>query len=230
MKSISNKRVLVTGGTEGLGKELVVQLTQKGAKVATFSRSADRVRALLDEYPSNYVFQADISRKEDIHRISGETFAALGRIDILINNASTLGVTPLKLLLDTECETFEAVLEANLLGPFRLATAVLPSMITQNGGLIINISSDAAVNGYPRWGAYAASKAGLDQLSRVFNAELSEFGIHTVAVDPGDMKTTLHFAAIPDANPDSLKDPALAAKQLIEFIERGDFSKERIKL
>lgn len=148
----------------------------------------------------------------------------------MINNASSLGPTPLPLLLDSACEDLEDVMQTNFLGPFRLIKALAPGMLTQKSGLILNISSDAAINGYPGWGAYAASKAALDQLTRVTNAELRASGVFSVAVDPGDMNTPMHLSAIPDANVSALKDPALSARQLADFIEAGDYAAERIRL
>ena len=135
-----------------------------------------------------------------------------------MNNASTLGVTPLQLLLDTDCETFESVLQTNLIGPFRLTKAALPSLLLNGEGTVVNISSDAAVNGYAKWGAYGVSKAGLDQLSRVWSAELAEHGVRFVSIDPGDMNTPMHAAAIPDADFASLKNPRTAALELLEFL------------
>lgn len=228
--SIKNLRVLVTGGTSGLGRGLVEALSNEGARVVTFARREDEVAQLRKAFPGITAFTADISRKEDIHRIAALSFDALGSVDVLIQNASYLGASPLRLLLDTECEDLSAVLEANVLGPFRLAKAILPGMITQEKGLLVHISSDAAVNAYPSWGGYSASKAALDHLSRVWQAELGEHGIRSVAVDPGDMRTPMHFAAVPGADPEQLKDPRVAARQLVERIRSGDFGEGRVRL
>jgi NAD(P)-dependent dehydrogenase (short-subunit alcohol dehydrogenase family) len=216
---LENLRVLISGGTSGLGLALHAELERRGAKVVSFARRA-----------SGKAFAADISKKEDIYAIAAQAYAALGGIDVLVNNASSLGPTPLPLILDSQCEDAEAVLQTNLLGPFRLIKAIAPGMVTRKSGLIVNISSDAAVNGYPGWSAYAASKAALDQLTRVANAELRDLGVHSVAVDPGDMNTPMHFQAIPGADPQALKDPKLAAGQLADFIATGDFAAERIRL
>lgn len=222
--SIKGLRFLISGGTSGLGRALVTELSSRGANVATFARHAKGL-------PKGVTFfEADIGRKEHIYAIAAQAYAALGGVDVLINNASSLGPTPLPLLLDVQCEDLEAVMQTNFLGPFRLIKAIAPGMLTQKRGLIVNISSDAAINGYPGWGAYASSKAALDQLTRVTNAELRESGVYSVAVDPGDMNTPMHLAAIPDANVASLKDPALSAKQLADFIETGDYTTERIRL
>ncbi len=228
--SIQGTRVLVSGGTSGLGRALVEALLREGAQVATFARSKDALSALKADFPEVTVFPADISRKEDIHRIAALSFQALGRVDVLIHNASYLGATPLRLLLDTECEDFEAVLQANVLGPFRLSKAILPGMITQGRGLIVHISSDAAVSAYSTWGGYSVSKAASDHLSKIWTTELEGQGVRSVAVDPGDMRTPMHFAAVPGADPEHLKDPHVAARQLIERIGSGDFGNGRVRL
>lgn len=229
-QSLKDLRILISGGTSGLGRALVETLSEEGAKVATFARNEREIAALKKAFPQITAFPADISRKEDIHRISALAFQALGGVDVLIQNASYLGATPLRLLLDTECEDLTAVLEANVLGPFRLAKAILPGMLTQKQGLLVHISSDAAVSAYPAWGGYSASKAALDHLSRIWQAELGEFGIKSVAVDPGDMRTPMHFAAVPGAKPEELKDPKVSARQLVERIRSGDFGEGRVRL
>lgn len=227
---IQGIRVLVSGGTSGLGRALVDALLKEGARVATFARREGELAALTAEFPKLTVFQADISRKEEIHRIAALSFQALSGVDVLVHNASYLGATPLQPLLDTECEDFEAVLQTNVLGPFRLSKAILPSMITQGKGLIVHISSDAAVNAYPTWGAYSVSKAASDHLSRIWTAELEGQGVRSVAVDPGDMRTPMHFAAVPGADPEKLKDPRAAASQLMECIRNGDIGEGRVRL
>src|SRR6185369_17167166 len=116
------------------------------------------------------------------------------------NNASTLGPVPLRLLLDTDCEDLEQALAVNLVGPFRLTKVVLGQMVLRGRGLVVNVTSDAALEAYPRWGAYGASKAALEQLGRVWAAELQETGVRVLAVDPGEMDTRMHADAIPDAD------------------------------
>ncbi|MHA2252913.1 MAG: SDR family oxidoreductase [Candidatus Kariarchaeaceae archaeon] len=213
-----NTRVLITGGTKGLGKALAVNLNELGAKVAIVARTKEQISELIEKHPSIIGIQADISAKEDIHKISGQALGQLGGIDVLINNASSLGVTPLQPLLETQCEDFSEVLETNLLGPFRLIKAVLPSMLLNKLGVIINISSDAAVSAYETWGAYSISKAALDHLSRIWQEELNGKNIRLLSVDPGDMATDMHLAAIPDANISELYQPQNVATDLIRFV------------
>jgi NAD(P)-dependent dehydrogenase (short-subunit alcohol dehydrogenase family) len=147
---------------------------------------------------------------------------ALGGLDVLVNNASSLGPVPLALLADTECEDLERAWATNVLGPFRLTKALLGSLAAtaREGGvpLVVNISSDAAVTPYAGWGAYGASKAALAHLSRIWDAELAAEGIRVVSIDPGDMDTPLHELAVPDADRSSLKNPEQAAAEIVELI------------
>ena len=165
----------------------------------------------------------DVSRKEDIHVIALQILGRLGGLDVLINNASALGPTPLALLADTDCEDMERALAANLLGPFRLTKALLGALAASaregRAPIVVNVSSDAAVNAYPRWGAYGASKAALLQLSRIWKEELEPEGIGVLSLDPGDMDTPLHAAAVPEADRSLLKRPDAAARELINVID-----------
>src|SRR5437879_13714656 len=120
----------------------------------------------------------------------------LGRLHVLVNNASALGPTPLALLGETDCEDFERALATNVLGPFRLTKALLGALAASarggRGAAVLNVSSDAAINAYPRWGAYGASKAALHHLSRIWDEELTAEGVRVLPIDPGDMDTALH--------------------------------------
>lgn len=214
----AGKRVLVTGGSHGLGRGLSLTLSRLGAQVVSVARGSDGLARLKAECPALQTIQADVSDKSAIYAIAGEAAGLLGGIDVLFNNASHLGHTPLRLLLDSDCEALELALQTNLLAPFRLAKAVAPGMLLQHGGLMVNISSDAAVNPYPTWGAYSVSKAGLDHLTRIFDAELRGQGIRFLAIDPGDMDTDLYRAAIPEGDYQSLSDPMTVASRLLQVL------------
>jgi NAD(P)-dependent dehydrogenase (short-subunit alcohol dehydrogenase family) len=219
---LAGLRVAITGGTSGLGLALVQALSARGARVAFIARDAAGVRRVAHDLPGSHGIVGDIARRDDIHPIALQVTAALGGLDVLINNASSLGPVPLALLADTECEDLEAALAANLLGPFRLGKAVLGALAASARGgaasLVLNISSDAAVTPYPGWGAYGASKAALHHLSRIWDAELREHGVRVFSVDPGDMDTPLHALAVPDADPATLKRPADAARPIVALI------------
>jgi NAD(P)-dependent dehydrogenase (short-subunit alcohol dehydrogenase family) len=216
------RAALITGASQGLGRALAFELAQAGLKLALVARDKQRlyetVRSLRALDAEAVGIAADIGDKRAIHRIAGEAQALLGPIDLLIHNASTLGPTPLKLLLDTECEDFARVLETNLLGPFRLSKVLVGAMALRGTGLVVHVSSDAAVEAYPRWGAYAVSKAALDHLSRVFAAELEGLGVRMLAIDPGEMDTAMHRAAIPDADPRTLARPEDVAARIARLL------------
>jgi NAD(P)-dependent dehydrogenase (short-subunit alcohol dehydrogenase family) len=218
-EALRGLRVLITGGTSGLGLALVRQLHASGARVAFVARTEARVHAVAAELPGTIGIVGDVAAKQEIHRIALQTLGCLGGLDVLVNNASELGPTPLRLLSDTECEDLEHVLATNLVGPFRLTKAVLGALAAsareQRGAIVLNISSDAAVNAYARWGAYGTSKAALAHLTRIWNAELAPLGIKLLALDPRDMDTPMHAAAMPDADRSELKRPEIAARELI---------------
>ena len=217
-----HKNILITGGTSGLGRALALHLNEAGAKVAVIARTRQAINDLVRTYPRIIGIQGDVSSKEAIYPIAGEVHTRLGDVDVLFNVASYLGKSPLRMLMDTDCEDFEKVLQTNLVGPFRLTKAILPSMLLKQQGVVVNISSDAAVTPYAGWGAYGSSKAAVDQLTAIFQEELGELGVRFFAVDPGDMNTPMHFAAVPNADPTQLRDPRDSARRLLELVETGD--------
>src|SRR5207244_609647 len=171
-------------------------------------------------HPLAYGIVGDVAEKEHIYPIALQIAGGLGGLDVLINNASSLGPVPLALLADTECEDLETALATNLVGPFRLTKALLGALgaAAREGrpAIVVNIISDAAVTPYAGWGAYGASKAALLHLSRIWEQELEAHGIRVVAIDPGDMDTPLHALAVPDADPATLKRPADAAREIAD--------------
>ena len=215
-------RVALTGGTSGLGLALVRELLDRHARVAFVARTRDSVQRVAADHAGASGIVGDVSRKEDTYPIAMQVLAALGGLDVLINNASSLGPTPLTLLADTDCEDVERALATNVLGPFRLTKALLGSLASSaregSGALVLNVSSDAATSAYPQWGAYGASKAALHHMSRIWNEELEAEGIAVLSLDPGDMDTPLHAAAVPDADRTLLKRPEAAARELADAI------------
>jgi len=215
-------RVAITGGTSGLGLALVRELLIRGAQVAFVARRRDGVERVVREHPGAHGIVGDVSKKDDIHPIAIQILGVLGGLDVLVNNASDLGPARLALLADTECEDLERALRTNVLGPFRLTKVLLGALASSaregRGAVVLNVSSDAAINPYPRWGAYGASKAALHHLSRMWNEELTAEGIRVLSLDPGDMDTPLHAMAMPDADPSELKRPETAARELADAI------------
>ena len=224
-------RIAITGGTSGLGKALATALRDAGARVAIVARTRAGIEDLVGKTPGLHGVVGDVSSKRDIYPIAMQLLAALGGMDVLINNASTLGPVPLAPLADTNCEDLELALQTNLLGPFRLTKALLGSLAASaregRHALVLNISSDAAINAYANWGAYGASKAALHHLSRIWDQELSLQGVHVLSLDPGDMDTPLHALAVPDADRATLKSPAIAARELLATIRSLLLEEER---
>lgn len=215
--------VLITGGSRGLGLALAHELGERGARLALVSPNAGRLQLAAEQLSARGVrvltIRADVGDKEAIHRIVGQAQAVLGPIDVLVHNASTLGPTPLASLLDTDCEDFTRALEVNLVGPFRLTKALAAGMLVRGRGLIAHISSDAAVESYPDWGAYGVSKAALDRLSCQWAAELTNTAVRVLSIDPGEMNTDMHRDALPSADPSTLLAPRLVARRIVRILE-----------
>ncbi|HXB53392.1 MAG TPA: SDR family oxidoreductase [Vicinamibacteria bacterium] len=223
---LRGRSVLITGGSRGLGAALGRALARKGARVVLVARGRADLEGVVAEIRASggeaHALVADVSQAEAIPPLVGAAAALVGPIDLLVHNASTLGRLPLRLLLETEAEELQRVLETNLVGPFRLTKAVAGSMLLRGRGLVLHISSDAAVVGYPRWGAYGISKAALDHLARIAAAELRGTGVRFLAVDPGEMNTRMHADAVPDEDPGSLRDPARVAERILALIEHAE--------
>jgi NAD(P)-dependent dehydrogenase (short-subunit alcohol dehydrogenase family) len=219
---LAGRGVLITGGSRGLGNALAHELGRRGARLllvargeGELERTAAAVRAAGGEA---HAYAADVGDRDAVHRIAGVAAAVLGETDVVVHDASTLGPTPLRLLADTACEDLQRVLDVNLVGPFRLTKALLGPMLLRGRGLIVHLSSDAAVEAYPRWGAYGAAKAALDHLARIWAAELTGTGVRFLGIDPGEMDTAMHAAAVPDADRSALARPAEVAVAVADLL------------
>ncbi|HEV8325420.1 MAG TPA: SDR family oxidoreductase [Myxococcota bacterium] len=216
---------IVTGASRGLGAALARRLAAEGARVVLVARGAEELTRVADQIRAAggeaHALAADVGDKDAVHAIAGAAAALVGPVDLLVHNASTLGPTPLRLLLDTECEDLEQVLAVNLVGPFRLTKVVAGSMVLRGRGTVVHVTSDAATSAYPRWGAYGVSKAALEHLGRIWAAELEGSGVRVVTFDPGEMDTQMHRDAIPDADPATLADPAEVAARLLAQLRGG---------
>ena len=210
---LSQKVCLVTGASRGLGRALSLEYARLGARLVINSRQTSaealaeterQVQALGAQVISVI---ADVSRRADVERLAGGALARFGRVDVLVNNASALGPTPMPYLTDYPIDDFELVMRTNLIAPFMLTRALLGQMLARNSGSIINLSSDAGVVGYPTWGAYGVSKAALDQLTRTWAAELEDTGVRINSVDPGDMNTAMKRSSEPDGDPSQWPEP-----------------------
>jgi NAD(P)-dependent dehydrogenase (short-subunit alcohol dehydrogenase family) len=190
---------LITGASRGLGRTLAGFLAAHGDHLIITARGAGaleeaaaELRALGAEVVARPGDVADAGHRHALARAAQEA----GRLDLLVNNASLLGPSPQPPLAGYPLAALEQVLAANVLAPLGLVQATLP-LLRAAQGLVVNISSDAAVGGYEGWGGYGASKAALDLLSLTLANELRDEGVAVVAVDPGDMRTQMQQDAFP---------------------------------
>lgn len=221
---VRGRGVLVTGAGRGLGRELALELGRAGARLALVARTATEVEsvavAVRAAGGSAWALPADVGDPdpEAARRLAGAAQALVGPIELVVHAAATLGPTPLALLHDSKPAELDVAFQVNALGPFRLTQALLGPMLAHRRGTIVLVTSDAAVEAYPTWGAYGASKAALEQLGRVWAKELEESGVRVVAVDPGEMDTRLHAEALPEADRTPLADPARVARWLARVL------------
>ncbi len=193
------KVAVITGASRGLGEVVARFLAGQGYALVLTARHAEplqKVAAALASYnvPVSTVI-GDVA--DAAHRAAVVNAAqALGGLAVLVNNASDLGVSPLLPLADFPLEALERVFKINVVAPIALIQAALPAL-KANGGLVINLSSDAAKGGYPTWGGYGLTKAALDLASLTLANELRDSGVSVVSVDPGDMRTVMHQDAFP---------------------------------
>lgn len=204
------KVALVTGGSSGLGRELVRALSADGWRVVTDARNGDALAQETHGLDGVEAIPGDVTDFE--HRDSlTAAVRGLGRLDLLVNNASTLGPTPLLQLARRTVEDLPEVWRTNVGAPFALALAALPDLLASDG-VLLSISSDAAVEHYDGWGLYGASKAALDHLTLTLAAENPQ--LHAYAVDPGDMRTPMHQAAFPGEDISDRPEPASVIPRL----------------
>jgi NAD(P)-dependent dehydrogenase (short-subunit alcohol dehydrogenase family) len=213
---------MVTGASKGLGLALTRALAERGWSVVVDARDGDTLGRATADLPGVTALSGDVA--DPAHR--AELVAAverLGRLDVLVNNASTLGASPLPRLEALALDTFRQTLEVNVVAPLALVQAVLP-LLRATGGRILNVTSDAGVEGYETWGAYGSSKAALEQLSNVLAAE--EPGVRVYWVDPGDMRTDMHQDAFPGEDISDRPPPEDSVPGLLALLD-GDLPSGR---
>lgn len=212
---------IVTGGTRGLGRAMVEHLTSDGWRVVFDARRSHDVERTLHEVGSSSRAIELIGVPGDITdaRHRSQLADAIGErgLDLLINNAGALGPSPLPRLVDVDPAVVLNLLETNVVAPLRLVAEFL-TPLKRAGGVIVNITSDAAVEAYGGWGAYGASKAALDHVSKVLAVEHPELAIY--AFDPGDMRTDMHQAAFPGEDISDRPLPETVAPELMRLVER----------
>ena len=219
---------VITGASRGLGLALARALASRGWSLVIDARGAEaleRARAELADDGTVRAIAGDVAEESHRRRLLEES-RALGRLDLLVNNASLLGPSPQRGLADYPLEVLEEVYRANAFAPLRLVQMALPLLRTSGHGRVVNITSDAAVEGYEGWGGYGSSKAALEQLSNVLAAEHPDLRVYWV--DPGDMNTQMQREAFPGEDVSDRPPPEESVPGLLRLIE-GDLPSGRYR-
>jgi NAD(P)-dependent dehydrogenase (short-subunit alcohol dehydrogenase family) len=215
---MTTRTALVTGASRGLGRALTAALSDRGWRLVLDGRDADRLAAAVTALGHPDLVTAVAGDVADPRHRAALAEAVGPRLDLLVNNASELGPSPLPPLADLRAEDFLRVLAVNAVAPMALVQAVLPALRSAHG-TVVNISSDAAVEAYEGWGGYGASKAALDQFTAVLAVELPELRVY--AVDPGDMATDMHQAAFPGEDISDRPEPESVAPVFAALVASG---------
>lgn len=210
---------VVTGASQGLGRALATELAAAGWSLVTDARSGDALAEAMADLPGgpHPAIAGDVA--DPAHRRELVDVAAeLGGARLLVNNASTLGASPLPRFADLAPATYLRILEVDVVAPLALTAGLLPQL-RRHSGTVVNLSSDAAVEAYEAWGGYGSAKAALDHASRVLAAE--EPLVRVYALDPGDMRTQMHQDAFPGEDISDRPEPASVVPALLALLE-GD--------
>jgi len=209
---------LITGASQGLGRALAEALAARGWRLVVDARRRDRLDAAvaaMSDSPEVIAIEGDVADPD--HR--SELVAAvnrLGRLDLLVNNASTLGASPLPSLDTIDLDVLRRVYEVNVFAPVALTQPLL-AMLAENGGTVVNVTSDAGVEAYETWGGYGSSKAALEQLSAILGAEQPK--VRVLVVDPGDMRTEMHQDAFPGEDISDRPVPETVVPHLLTLVD-----------
>jgi NAD(P)-dependent dehydrogenase (short-subunit alcohol dehydrogenase family) len=211
---------LITGASKGLGLEVARLYADRGARLVIAARGAEALQeaaAELRRKTEVVTLAADVSQEAE--RLVEAGLDRFGHIDVLVNNASELGPSPMPALESLPWQEMERIIRVNVTAPLHLTQLVLPQMRRHRAGVIINVTSDAGVEAYAGWGGYGASKAALEYMSRVLAAELEGSGVRVYVVDPGDMNTEMHRQAEPGVDLSGLPGPELSAPAFVRLVE-----------
>jgi NAD(P)-dependent dehydrogenase (short-subunit alcohol dehydrogenase family) len=226
---------LITGASRGLGLEIARAYARRGLHLILTARCAEALNTAtseLQQITPIVAIAGDVADPAHVERLVSAGLQRFGHIDVLINNASELGPSPMPELQQLPVRAFQDILRVNVVGPLELIQQVLPGMRQRGSGLIVNVTSDAGVEAYPTWGGYGASKAALEHLSRVLAAEIDGSGVRVFVVDPGDMDTAMHRAAEPGVDLSNLAKPQQVApafvRLLAEPVPFGRFEAQRM--
>jgi len=217
---LEGRRIVLTGASRGLGRALAEAFAREGARqVLTATRSAglaSALRACADAGGEAHGVELDLGDLASVDRAAAESVAALGRVDVLVNNAGLLGERGE--LAEYPIELFERVMAVNVTGTLRLTQAVLPAMA--DGGAIVNVTSGAA--GRATWGAYAVSKLAVEGITGMLRRELAPRGVRCVAINPGPARTAMRAAAYPGEDPATVPHPSALVEPFIAIAAGAD--------
>ncbi|HEV8338212.1 MAG TPA: SDR family oxidoreductase [bacterium] len=218
--TLRERVAVITGASRGLGREIARLFARKGARLVLVARGEAALRQAAEELSGiTTVLTVATDVGEEAERITAMAVDRFGRVDVLINNASEIGPSPMPSLEDYPWDALLRVFRINVVAPLHLSQLLLPQMKARREGVIINVTSDAGVQAYPGWGGYGASKAALEHLSRTLAAELEGSGIRVYVVDPGDMNTEMHRQAEPGIDLSGLPGPDVPAPAFVHLVE-----------
>jgi NAD(P)-dependent dehydrogenase (short-subunit alcohol dehydrogenase family) len=208
---------LITGASQGLGRALATELADRGWVLVVDARRADRLEATAEALAARtqvVAIAGDVTDPEHRARLVAAV-QELGRLDLLVNNASTLGASPLPELAQIEPDVLRRTYDVNVVAPLALTQPLLP-LLTERHGTVVSVSSDAGVEPYPTWGGYGSSKAAFEHLSAVLGVE--QPGIRVLVVDPGDLRTEMHQDAFPGEDISDRPPPESIVPALVDLI------------
>jgi NAD(P)-dependent dehydrogenase (short-subunit alcohol dehydrogenase family) len=206
---------LITGASRGLGRAIARSLNERGWSMVIDARGADDLAAVAAELPNVRAVAGDVT--DSWHRAAlADAVESFGELHLLVNNASHLGPSPQPQLADYALSDFAEVYRVNVTAPLALIQQVLPSLLA-NGGTVVNVSSDAAVEAYAGWGGYGSTKAALDQLTAILGAEQPTLRVY--AFDPGDMRTEMHQRAFPGEDISDRPEPESVVPSFLRLLE-----------
>ena len=213
---------IVTGGSRGLGEALAAGLARTGWSLvvdgrdaATLDAATDRIRAAAATGARVVSVVGDITDADHRHDLTAAAFE-LGGLDLVVNNAGTLGTSPLPSLADYPLDDLRIAFEVNVVAPLGVLQDALPLLLDARHPRLLNVTSDAAVEAYEGWGGYGAGKAALEHLGAVLAAEFPALTVWSV--DPGDLRTVMHQAAFPGEDISDRPEPSTVVPEFLELI------------